>query len=109
MFNIENIENKIKKLDSLLITFYGFIKRHWLMFIISLVGYFIYWSLTTTFHDEYYFNRDGEMESMENITEIPYIINSRLTYYEGTQVLIYLWSDGYETLHNLDGSPYTYQ
>jgi len=106
MFNIENIENKIKKLDSLLITFYGFIKRHWLMFIISVFSYFIYWSLTTDFGDDYYINRDGQLELIGDYYDIPYIIDNYVTNYEGNQVLIYVWSDGYETLHNLDGSPY---
>ena len=102
---IEKIEEKIIKVDSLLTTFSNFLKKHWFILLLISFGYFIYWSLTTDFHDDYYFNRDGQIELLDYNSDIPFIIESYIDYYQDKEVLIHIWSDGYETWHHLDGSP----
>ncbi len=102
---IEMLEEKIIKIDSLLTTFSNSLKKHWFILLLISFGYFIYWSLTTDFHNDYYFNRDGHLELVDYNNVLPYIIDSYIYEYKDGKILIHVWSDDVETWHNLDGSP----
>ena len=87
--DLENVENQIKKADSLMDTGWNFFKKHWWKLLILGVMYFFYWAFTTDF----------EEETADDTVDDAYIIE---TYKElgstGDTLTIEVWSDGVETI-----------
>ena len=87
--DIKGAEDKLDDADSFLTKLEKLLKKHWLILLLILVGYFIYWSLTSDF----------EEEPIINPREEQYIVDEYYEYQEnGDSILIEVWNDGIETI-----------
>jgi hypothetical protein len=88
---IKDAEKTIDQADSFLTKLKNLLKKHWGILLILLVGYFIYWSLTTDFPEET--NNENTINEENNIE--PHIIDGLYEIDEnGDTVYIDIYSDG---------------
>lgn len=90
--DIKSAEKQLKHADSFLTTLTRILKKHWLILLLILFGWFIYWALTD---DE--IQQEDPFEDVPYMDE-PYVIDQYYEYdeYAGDSILIEVWSDGTE-------------
>ena len=62
---IDKIDKNLDVVDSVLTKTGKILKKHWFIIILLLFSWFIYWSLTTEFYDEEYYDYYEQNENYE--------------------------------------------
>lgn len=96
--DIKDAEKTIDTADSFLTKLKAFLKKHWGILTLLLIGYFFYWAFTTDFEETPKETAPTEINNYQ-----PYIVDSYLEIDEyGDTVLIEVWDDGHETIGNYE-------